>query len=790
MPLPRGWIELTALRLRVDSVVEEDGSFTELRFHADVDEALTDLRFNVQPLSSAPIGDKPPPGGDVGTPRKKAHVRLGVRHGGIFHPDTEMADFNVGLSDLGSTFEFHTHGLVAKMKPAWHGFEIDQGGAPPAGDRLDVEFEVDFDPSNPDTEVVFYPILTDARSQRSARPMLGHGPTVIRGVGYLSCFSNVKLCFLTKRAGEEDEATHGELIIDILLEIGIPRSRIGVSPRLGSTLQGLYEPRLVFGVAEAKRIALTAGHVLLDAPDGQVITRPIAPVDEPPVMEIGPEHWVTDETAAELVTEPAELCVRIIGSRPVVPDVGDGFTLNRRRVTQTIEPRALEVAAFLQQTNGDLSPIPSAPPFEVLMVVSEVWLEELFFRGCIVRRTRETYTLFNPETARYFTAGPPGNLSGEPRTYAQNALVFGAGAVKDDASPSRQYIKAQLVITAIDQEEFVYDGEDGLQGALIQTTTSVGEWRSLEAARKENLIPGDDWEAENVRPNVGFFGGGRLIAPPTAGQFTQEFFFSERPPSIGGVRRFPTWSSQVVIDETLVRFDTPTGRDLAHVSQRDEEEEAYERTVGVSFQYADGGESKDGSEVQRTVRTTTTPYTPEVQNTHSAVSSTVWSRSPPPSPQIITERGLAGYLPVADQCTDELNALKENVEVIGRHCLGDPEKYKGSFEESFAFGVETSSQADDLALQIHRQRSAHSITCTVPMGPQWRHKMPIKFHDFRPRELNPPTGLGDPPGVIDPDKYPHLSNAWVEFPTLVEVLDDDGVPMRRMVRMIIRLPFI
>ncbi len=780
-------IELTSSRFKLSQVgLPDDGSSAESRFVVDVDPAGSDSRFKVETVGSGQLG--------LGVPSEPQESWLTVTHNGVKRHDGELVDTEFGLAPDGSDFQLATHGfegdeIAGTETQAWHGRAVDRGAAPPGSDEIDLGWDVNI----PGIGEVSYPILTGGRVWSSTEALIGHDPTDLQGNGYLSRFEGVEVSYV-KAVGEAK--THGVIIPEILALAGVPAERIAISPSLGHPLENILELRCADGVAEAKAIAEAAGHVLVDAPDGTIVARPIAPVDLAPVAEINIEDLETSEISPSISadTRDVPLCWRIIGSRPEIPEASDGFSSFRRKESETIEPYTTP-DKFNQSGAGALT-LATAGSTED-RIVSQVFVTEIFFKGCLVRRIQETWGQFNPEVWRYQTNSTPSS-DGTPFTYNTTGYVFDDSAVADDASPMHQFFNFRLMAISVQQEDFILSGPilpatglpDPHSGPLVQILTSVSEWKTLERAWKVKTVASNTFDEENVQASVRFFGGGRPImglgGASEASGFAQELWFKgpaaptfasggvagmggvtlggndSLPGEPSGVRKISKYATQGTTDITPVFIDSGDGRTAGHESGRVIVTTGYGfPTDGDQFEYRNGTKRGTGSVEGAKIETESQTFTPEGEGSHAVGTTTTDGLGRFLSS--VVESGQAGYLPNLDICTPEIIALQSTAPVHGKACLVS---VKGDFTnrtqtDTVGFGVETQEAATALARDRLRDRSALIATLSLPVSGIWYSKMPISFTAKHKG--------------IDPANYAGASNAWVETVRVRAPRDGGGV---------------
>ena len=764
---------------RVDTRVDEDGSFAQTRFIVDVDPTPSDTRFEVETISSGPLG--------LAIPSGNQEAWLGFDHAGVSRRAQELFEFSLSITpDAGPEFTLRTHGfegdeIGGNETLAWHGRAIDRGAAPPGSDAIDLWFEVIFEP----TLTERYQLLTEGRVWRSEEPLIGYEPTTIEGKGYISRFEGVLVRKFSKPAGTA--LFHGEIIQAHLLAVGIPASRISIPSQLGHSLSALYERACFEGVAEARVIADTAGYILIENGAGVIEARHITPVHLAPVVEIDVSQLETGEITASIGadTEDVPRCWRVDGSRPEIPEQADEFVTVRRMDSETREPFTVP-DSFSQNISGDLSLLRAGTTD--VRVTAQTWVVETFYRGCLVVRRQETWGQFNPEGWRYRTADPAVSTDGTPFTYARsdlpgvdNGFVFGDGAVKDDSTPMLGWYDFQLVPIAITEDRFIRDSPDTYSGTLVQIVSSVAEWKTLEHAWKAKTGASNTFDEEDVLAGIRFFAGGRPVtglgsAVGEAGGFARELWFAgpagptvslgnhaEMGPTtvgsaaftygqavFGDILTISKWAAQTNTTITAISIDLGDGRPYGFETRRSMPQEGY--TIGEDgdqFQYRNGDTRGTINEAGALILTVNETYTPDGDSTHSR--GTTETDGKDRFVKSTTEGGQSSYLPQTDVCNDETQALASTVAVAGKYCINSAQ---GDFvdrvqKDNIAFGVETDAAAAELAKVRLRERSALSFQFSFPMTPVFSPKIPIKL-----------TALHK---GIDPDtQFPGEPNGWVE----------------------------
>lgn len=783
-------LELAASFFKVSTKdLVEDGSFSESRFKVDVDSgtASSGSLFQVETVGSGPLA--------LGIPTTRQEAWLVVAHGGTSRYDGEFpTGLEISFAAEGTTFVLPTHGyegdeVSGTQTLAWHGRAIDRGAAPPGSDVIDISMSVQFPGI---TAPVSYPLVTGARVWGSTEPLIGRSPVVLRGGDYLSRFQGIEVEY-DKPIGAEAYA--GQIIDALLFAAGMPASRIAVSATLGEPIAKLIEARCVDAVGESRDIAEAVAHVLVTDGEGNAVTRHIAPIEEEPVAEIDIAHLETGELAAELVAETQGVprCWEIMGSRPEIPEDAEGFVTIRRKEAEVVEPYTVP-AVFGQDSAGAITSAKAAVTEN--RITSQLFVVETFYQGCLIRRVRETWGQYNPEKQRYETTGPSGSADGEPRAYVNTAIaggyVFGTGVVKDDSNPMRVWYDFKLCPISFETTDFIRNSTDTFSGVLVQLVESTSEWRSIEAAWKFNTTDATPWSDEVVIPTTAFFGGGRPIGQ-VGGSNEEHWFAGPNGPlvSLGGdtdtgslstftniegapsdMKTVLKYAGQTVTDITVALVDAGDGRDTYFETRRVATLDGYGRdaTEGDNYQYKNGDIRGGQYAIGVRKRVTTENYVPDGEATHAKSTLEVDGKNR--FVRATTESGQPSYLPIADVCNDELQALASTVDVSGKCCIesaaGD---YVDRIERETTEWIETAAFAHSVACAKLRERAAFTATVTMPMTPVFHHKAPVKF-----------TALHK---GIDPDDWDEPSNAWIEDPVLTVVREDSG--LRKLCTMNIRI---
>ena len=783
------------------------GPFADSRFTVDVEGAVGDSKFSIETTDAGALGLVAPSGPQT--------AELIFVHAGVDHSETGLAAADpvaISMADDGITFQMSTHAfegdeVAGAEQVAWHGYEILRSVAPPGADAIDVVLAVQIDPSD-DTSVHRYPVITGGRVWDSNRALIGHDPMPLVGGSYLSRFEGRKTDIYRKLAGVG--LHHGQIIIDLLmlpgtegvaLDPGIPASRIAISPTLGHELKSLYERSCFDPIAAAQEIAQAIGYFLIDDAEGNIVARVLAPVDLPPVAEINIEVLETGEVTATISARSKGLptAIRIEGQRPEDPDAAEGFVGPRRRTSRVIRPYTTP-ATWSQNGSGDVSQVRAA--FTEDRIISETWIQEIKHKGCLVQVRRETWEQFNPEVWRYQTASTP-SLDGEPRTYrvtGGTGYLFGDSVVKDGSAAMRLHIDYQLHPVLIQQTDYIRDSEDGFSGALIRLVESVAKWDTIEDANKASTVPSKNFEEENVRANLFFFGGGRRVAGLGAGNAEEVWFEGPSAPTfdLGGTAGMGTvfrggnaslpgepttmlkvakWNTQTATDISILIQNQPgtSPRLLKFETRREIDEEGYGiLNEGPTFQFSNADQSTDPTLVGRDESLTTKDFVNDGEATH-AVTEIVRSGKGQFRSNTFSS-GQPSALPVADICDAETAALDNTVPVFGICRIIHPDLTPRTQTITIDFGMESETAASELACRILRDETPLEVALSLPISPIFYAGAPLIFRAIH-------RGI-DPADYINGTTK--LSNAWVGPLEIQSVRDGAGV--KRLLIMNLKLP--
>ncbi len=752
------------------------GPSADSAFSIDIEPvAGSDSKFSVDQIGSGALGLSAPSGDQF--------AWLVFRHEEVDHLDSSFATSDpvtVTFAPDATTWAASTQGFAGDEVGgnevlAWHGREVDFGRAAPGLDEIDISIDIQIDPDD-DTSLTRYPLVPGAIAWDNTRTLIGHDPTRIGGGDYLSRFEHVKIDGFRKLAGVE--TTHGKIIKALLALTGIPPERIAISDSLGHTLTALYEPGTCFeGGAEAQRIAMTIAHRLMADFDGRIVARPMAPVELPPVAEINIEVLETGEVTASISAQSKGLptAYRVEGQRPVDPDSIAGYIGERKLVSRTIEPYTTP-PTFSQDIFGAVSQL--RPAFTEDRVTNEIWVTETKFNGCLTQRITETWKQFNPEVYRYVTASPA-NPTGEPVLYRVtfgNGFIFGDAVTKDGTTPMRRNFNFELHPVLVHQVDFLYDGTDGLSGALLKATESTSTWGTIEETRKASTDPDKTWEQENVRATLLLFAGGRVVAELGGGNAEEVWFEGPVSPTfdLGGVagmgavflggnaslpgepssmRKVAKWGRQETTDVELVTVDKigTSPRDLKYETGRDTDAEDYGiDQEGPAFEFRNGDVSNAPTHEGLLEQVVEEDYVNDGVATHQLTRITTTGKGVLISNE--TKPGQPSQLPRAEICNEETNALEETVAVIGRCEITGEDLIKRVETKSITFGMEDEGAASTAACRWLRADTALDVTLSLPISGVFHAWAPVIFRAKH-------KGI-DPNDYID--GITKLSNAWVE----------------------------
>lgn len=777
----------------------QDGSFAESYLRVDVDPASPDSLLSVEAIGSGAFGFAPQGGSQeawLEVVKGGATHREGAFPGGI-----EAAFAPEGTSFTLRSEAFSGDEIAGAHAIAWHGYEIDRKAAPPGVDVVNLQMRVVHD----STTTTVYPLVTGGRAWNSKRDLIGHNPMEIGLQGYLSRFERVKITYI-KEAGVS--LTHGEIIIALLNLLGVPNSRIAISPDAGTELLSQLEIICTEGLPEIRRIALTARSFLAEDGDGLVVLRPMAPIDEQPVATISLDLVATSEVEATIESDnsSAPTCVRVEGALPIIPDFSDGFTTTRRLESETIEPYTVP-ASWTQSAAGAI--VAANAAFTEDRITSQIWVTETYFRGCLVSTVREVWGQVNPEVWRYQTA-TPASADGEPRTYRATlttGFVFGDGAVKDDSLPMRRWLDFRLAPVTVERTDFIREGPieistglpDPYSGFLVQVVKSTSQWSWLENAQKTKTSPSNTWDDEFVRAAIRFFGGGKFVtglgSASEAAGFAEEVWFegpsapdfalgnvagmgtsffggnSSLPGEPSDMIKLAKYAAQTTETITIVEIPNPRELDAGHESARVIVDTGY-RFDNLGDQWLPQGSSSKGSATEEgfVLRAVNKNFVPSGDFNHSILQADFDGDGK--FVQLITSLG-EGFLPNADICIPE--TLNQNsIPISGKCCIVSDDYDTAIVQtEAFDFGIEDEGWAYLLACDILREATAFTIICEMPMSPVFYPGAPIVFSAIHKG--------------IDPADFAHVSNAWVQDVQINAIRPDRG-PVRKVVVLTIRMP--
>ncbi len=794
--------EQTAIFLRITPAADDPAFSTSVFMNIDVFDDDTDnevlLRIEPQPGVQAGIGLEPPDdaGGSIPT-TKPGQAWPIIRFAGTDHyigeNPYEGGLPNVQMSLAGVAWSFGVPSRVGDNGRPWTQWEADlRGLAPPGTDELDILFEYDF------AGILFkLPVITGGRSWASGRPLLGN-PLALTGKGRLSRHVRPQVSYLARI---NHQKTHGELTREILALTALDPDQIVIDASIGEPLIQRLEVDCSSAPDAAAKVMESYGYRLLEI-RGEIAAKHSAPVDLEPVATIRVDRVVTGEVEVNTDWEPIPHCIRIEGERPIIPDFSDAWTTTEKVVSETVDFFTVSRAGWFQDSGGDINVVTGPSPVEIFQLIERIIVRESFFLGCLQITERFVWRFHNPEAWRYKTA--VGTSDGLPFSgYRAFGFFFTESIpVKDDTAPVFQWVSPRFVVVEYTSEERFRDsefatlplpdpGQDlsmpiGKTGRLAKVHKGVGGWQAIEAAWRFDATSPPDWTVTNVISNTLTRGGGLPVLSDDVlwiGPAEPNGIVSDPGTTIspaGGMARWgvetvrPQWISSETTLISLLGIDGLEGTeydadDGGWETLRVETNLGFERPFGDDFQYKDGTESSAASLFGRAILVLNRPFIADGGGTHTEIRSGVDGEGKPiPT---VTTPGIAGHLPNADVCDEESEFERNVINIVGEACLPDGlviPQWTDTIR--FDFGVETAAQADRLAEIELRRLTAAEVPCSIPINVLLSVLDPIRLES---------VALG-----VDPDAYPHPSNAWIE--ELEHVDERDGQNVSRVTRLLLK----
>lgn len=390
------------------------------------------------------------------------------------------------------------------FKPGPLGYELDHGGPPP-GPRVPVTLGLDLadrDPSSPGYQIVHrLPLLTRGYSDTAGRSWSDDGHVMtLRGAGPEALWRDVKVSLkLSPGHGK----THGEMLIMLFENAGVPSRQIGIDPAFGSPRNVGITISCVPLWASAETIARPAGGQVMSERSTDIFRVVMLEVqdDEPTIMTLtmGPASDVEDSNAVGVDSDAsAAACVRVSGVRLLSNEtgVGSGAITDRITIESINENFVLPVAKHRQVGGGSaITPTGVSDPQAKEEVVERITIEVTKVNGCKTLTYTRVENFGVPEATRYIAAT---TVTGDPRLYAaQTVYFYGDAPDPDDTETAFLWSKYRFRIESETWKRPIYDDA----GLRIKTITQQGGWFNPAAAIKSGNA-GTDWSTRDYEGSL------------------------------------------------------------------------------------------------------------------------------------------------------------------------------------------------------------------------------------------------------------------------------------------------
>lgn len=567
--------------------------------------------------------------------------------------------------------------------------------------------------------------------------------------------------------------THGEIAKLAATGMGIPAASIDIPSSAGwplvSPIQFVCRP----GIAFMRQILDAAGWKLTDSREGRIEAYPLAPVDAEPAESIGLHQIETGQVRARAKgVDPRSVprCITVIG-QVATPPTGSGWHTEEQRVIVSKE-FAVGSTTLTQDSAGVISGSLTTPP-PTLQKFSETVNRQIFFEGCLQATEVEVWGYKARKTYRY-QAALVLSPDGKPYRYNDQVFFYDENVVKDDQVEAFADASERWALISFQRQERIYDGLEGRQGFLIQSTDNKGEWRFDPIDLKSRTGAGTTWESVNVASGVRFRGNGTPVSDGTLGKSfdTERLFIGPKlPDDVAAVVGSPAhpypletaptplyldqWSESTVEDFEL--------DECKYISSSSATRYLWRRLPGILHYFADGSTSSQGTIDGDQAEVVTTTHSTAGENSHDEIVTRVNLDSG--EVESTRRSGIPGSLPEAEECSPELQALENTTHIEHKLSLSqdDPPLFTGRPAElTYEWGIETPDQAQFRADLEYRMLTAPTVQISRP---------------FAVLDVGSPASI-EIPNQINPADYPHPSNAQLmESKTSIPALEGNRRPI-------------
>jgi len=388
------------------------------------------------------------------------------------------------------------------------GYETDWN-APPPGPN-DVHFAIVYVIGGTEYS---YPIVSgkSTSSRRTFDAEDGH-VMELSGLGPEGCFDGVRVSYaLAPSHGK----THGEMISEIAVLMGVPAANIGVGASLGAPRTRALDVICEEGWSVIQEIADAIGHVVIFDENSVLQAVPRAPAtgSASATLDIG------DIEAGSGFQSDGDADIATIfefsGTSPQLPDTAEG-NVTKESVIESYADYAVPGAVTYQDGAGTVAAVSGTPGDldSKFQLVSRVTTREIYRAGCLVADETITESWFAPESYRYTI-----DTAGAIATYKSNGYFYESGVVKDDSNQAYWWRYFRFVEISRVRNEYTY----GTGGVLFQVDTYYSGWLNREAALKSRANPSTTWESTLFVNATKVTGDGRGVVLETEHYFKGPF---------------------------------------------------------------------------------------------------------------------------------------------------------------------------------------------------------------------------------------------------------------------------
>jgi hypothetical protein len=368
-----------------------------------------------------------------------------------------------------------------------------QWTAPPPG-KIPVDLKIFYLSAQGEAE---YVVVKGGISDSSDRTIYPASMT-IQGLGKMGHYDRKRV---TLKIPARSGMYHGQILIALAQQAGVPAGEIKISPTLGAPRLKPYDIINEDFPVVATEVAESCGYGVDFDRSGDFVAFELVP-SGPPVATFTPKAIRADGSAGARAIGEVPTCIIFEGSGPEGQPSAAGRVRKIREVSVYGE-LVLEYAAYQQDPiSGALAALGvSSPIVKQGALKLRTTIEEVYQDGCLEQRWTTEESHYNPTAARYQQG-----ISGEPQVY-KRVHVFDVGAVVDDKTDAFLWPIAKFVPTKIVAEGFRYD----VAGRLRRVDTVYAQWRQREVAVKQRATASDDWESQDFIDNQRIEAGGRGV---------------------------------------------------------------------------------------------------------------------------------------------------------------------------------------------------------------------------------------------------------------------------------------